>query len=333
MNRFTFDHRPLCLRLVSSIAKVLGCASVLGLGPSVPYSNASPRPEPPAKASAITPAPIQVFPEQPSRELIQRAEEQSASTNDEAAVAALNALVTWTSSPQLDVARWAAEARVRHLERTSVALRQMGAGLFTKHADLTEVVLNGCPVRDDDLRWLRGWPLLTDISLERTPVTDAGIRHLVGLPKLEWLNLYRTQIGDDSLLHLGTLPRLKHLPVGETRVTDDGLAGLKNRRGLEYLGLKGTAITDRGLEILQDCDQLRGLHLGSTQITEAGLHHIATLKGLRRLWLDGIPISDSSILGFARLPDLEELHLANTRLTPKGFEQLRAMLPQCRIQP
>ena len=333
MNRFTSDHRPLCLRLVSSIGRALGCAAVLGLGPSVPCSSASPIPEPPAKASATSTAPVQDFPDLPSREVIQRAEEQAASTNDEAAVAALNALVTWTSSNHLEVARWATEARVRHLEKTRVALHQLGARLFTKNADLTEVVLNGCPVRDEDLRWLRGWPSLTDISLERTHVTDAGIRHLVGLPKLEWLNLYRTQIGDDSLRHLGTLPRLKHLPVGETRVTDDGLAGLKNRREFEYLGLKGTAITDRGLEVLRDCDQLRGLHLGGTRITETVLHHIAGLKGLRRLWLDGIPVSDASLLSFARFQGLEELHLADTRITPKGFQQLRAMLPQCQITP
>lgn len=272
-------------------------------------------------------------PEEEVRIIVGIIRELTLSTNTTLGVASAEMLVGWSHSVRPTLATAArAEQQVRHDEATR-HFRGLGGTVFSEGAQLREVVLNGTPVRDEDLRWLRGWPRLSDLSLEHTTITDTGIRNLGGLPALEWLNLYRTRIGDEGLRLLGRFSRLKHLPIGSTLASDAGLAHVTNLTALEYLGLRDTDVGDTGASRLGGMKSLRGLHLGGTRLTDSGLAVLSALPGLERLWVDRTEITDEGVPRLLALKNLLELHVDGTRITEAGRQRLRLGLPACRITP
>lgn len=227
----------------------------------------------------------------------------------------------------------AAVARARDTRRRIAGekLRALGARVFRGETGVVEVVLNGLPVSDGDLRWIRRFDRLTDLSLEGTRIGDAAMPFLSALSRLEWLNLYRTDVGDPSLAVLAKLPALTHLPIGRTRITDAGLEHIGSMTGLVYLGLRGTRIDGSGLGHLRNLSRLEGLHLGETGVRDAALEPLVSLISLRRLWLHDTPISDAAVPILGRMQALRELFLADTALSDAGLERLCRMIPNCRV--
>ena len=232
--------------------------------------------------------------------------------------------------------RWTAErsqaSRKGDQQECIRQLKQLGATVFVRGKDVTEVNANRTTLSDHDLVLVSEFVQMTDLSLEQTAVGDNGLGHLHRLRKLEWLNLYRTRIGDAGLKELKRLRSLQHLPIGETEVTDLGLAQLSDMKQLMYLGLRGNNVTDDGIKHLRHLTSLTGLHLGETKVTDEGMPHLLKMTSLQNLWLDRTTVSDDSVATLSALRSLRELHISDTKITATGVNRLAALLPRCTIE-
>lgn len=128
--------------------------------------------------------------------------------------------------------------------------------------DLVRDELNGlsletCPVTDDGVAHLAGYPVLRRLELAGTRVTDAVVTTLAELPALQALSLAGTTIGNAALPALARLPNLMVLDLTGTLVSDEGVQELATAPALESLTLRRTRVTVRGLVALQPCSTLR----------------------------------------------------------------------------
>jgi len=117
----------------------------------------------------------------------------------------------------------------------------------------------------------------------------------------------------------------------QTGVSDTGLAHLEGLTALEMLALNGTLVSDVGLAHLQGLTALELLYLFSTEVSDAGLAHLKGLTALEWLDLHGTQVSDAGLVHLEELTALKELYLDGTQVSEAGKADLRATLPNCRI--
>jgi len=68
-----------------------------------------------------------------------------------------------------------------------------------------------------------------------------------------------------------------------------------------------------------------------TSVDGEGFSIFKGLPALQELRLDSTGISDASIESLKSMHTLKVLNLYHTTVTEKGFEQLKAALPDCRV--
>jgi internalin A len=124
--------------------------------------------------------------------------------------------------------------------------------------DALEVVqVDGVPITDEGLAYLRGLKRLRTLLISQTKVTGAGLESLAGLHELLLLDLEGLPIVDADLARLRVLLRSRWavsparadflvLDLSRTRITDAGLLQLVGLRRDILLDVKGTAVTDAG---------------------------------------------------------------------------------------
>lgn len=114
--------------------------------------------------------------------------------------------------------------------------------------------------------------------------------------------------------------------------TDASLAPLGPVAGkIVALDLARTKVTDAGLKAVAAMAALQELHLENTGITDAGLDHLKGLAALEYLNLYNTKVTDAGVQKLAGLGKLKALYLWQTGVTKAGVAQLKAKLPQARI--
>ena len=106
-------------------------------------------------------------------------------------------------------------------------------------------------IADTDLERLAPLTRLEELYLEGTPITDAGLIYVKGFQDLDTLSLNKTHVTDRGLKQLDGLDQLVWLGLSFTRVTATGLQGLQRLPRLQQLYLEGNQITVTELNALQ----------------------------------------------------------------------------------
>lgn len=163
-------------------------------------------------------------------------------------------------------------------------------------------------ITDEELRYMRGLPLLTKVNIFYDPeFTDEGVAGLCGVETITSLNLEHTGITDAGLEHLGGLSQLEWLGLRDDDLTGRGFAHLAALQRLTFLGVDGEQITDEGLEHLGKLSQVTELRFQSDRCTDAGLKHLHGLK------------------------QLKVLAIYSDRFTDEGIAELQRALPNCAV--
>lgn len=158
------------------------------------------------------------------------------------------------------------------------------------------------------------------LVLEGCPVSNQELTHLESLRSLQSLDLGWTQIDDTGMCYLKHLYSLKRLNLQHTAVTDAGLRHLSKLHELEHLSLNDTSVSDAGLRHLSELNRLKELDLGYTEVSGTGLGVVPS--SLTRLRLRYCPAEDSCLQTLGRLSNLERLSLRGTRVTNDICEKL-----------
>jgi hypothetical protein len=201
--------------------------------------------------------------------------------------------------------------------------------------NLTIFDLRDTSIGDDDVRHLLKPTHLSRIDLRGTQITRQGrfelIQHDNALIRVDWdVSKYdATDQSDDDLAVLEYMPDLWEVRLASTRITDQGLLHIRNCKLLSKLTIDGCSITDNGLASLKS---LRELDLSDSRITDAGLSKLGATPQLVKLVLDGTEVSGEGLGNLKVLQQLREVSLIGTNVTETGVQQLREILPNCRVK-
>src|SRR4029079_5262289 len=77
---------------------------------------------------------------------------------------------------------------------------------------------------------------------------------------------------------------------------------------------------------------LESLNLEHTKVTDPGFAKLTGLAKLATLELDSVDLNHTGIAHPGAFAGLKDLDLYHTLVSEKGFEQLKTLLPGCRIQ-
>jgi uncharacterized protein (TIGR02996 family) len=225
-------------------------------------------------------------------------------------------------------------AALTQLRKLSANLTEVtGRGLESLAAlpRLQILDLGGPGITDRELVHLAGLTQLQALHLDQTPLTDEGLQHLPGLGQLRELDLSYTRVRGAGLKHLTRLGQLHKLSLKQTEVTGAGLPHLGNLAQFRELDLGRTRMKDAGLEHLAVLTQLQALDLHKSWVKGPGLEYLAGLTQLQKLDLGQTRVGDAGLEHLAALTQLQVLNLRDTRVTAARVEQLRQVLPGCRI--
>lgn len=156
----------------------------------------------------------------------------------------------------------------------------------------------------------------------------AGLENLAGL---ERLYLDDAMINDTGMDHIAPLRQLIALSLTRTRVTDAAIARLAGFDSLEMLWLDGVQISDESLKTLAKLPKLKSLSLLKDHITDQGLVEIGKMSRLEALNLDETQITDAGLKNLAALKNLNSLSVSITSVTDRGAAELKAALPNVKI--
>ena len=90
-------------------------------------------------------------------------------------------------------------------------------------------------------------------------------------------------------------------------------------------------IQSDGLKMISQLTALRRLQIGNLQDSQNELQHLANLKNLQYLNLTGTAITKESVDAFKNLAALKNLYLFNCRIAPSLYSDLKALLPNAKI--
>lgn len=139
-------------------------------------------------------------------------------------------------------------------------------------------------------------------------LNSADFQFLQELTHLETLYIGSNLARGSDVKYLKGLSNLKELDLKSNPIKDTDLAVLTELPSLEELSLRETGISDAGLVHLKGISLKGYLHLGDTDITDAGLVHLKALTSLETLVLPEGQVSESVVA------------------------ELKAALPNCRIE-
>ncbi len=122
------------------------------------------------------------------------------------------------------------------------------------------------------------------------------------------------------------------LTLANAGLNDASLANLPKLNTLQRLVLDGNAIRGHGLTHLCLQPQLIDLSLSHPNLTNLSAENLAELKPLKRLSLAGSGLTNAGIKHLANLTNLESLDLRRTKATAAAIDELKAALPECKIQ-
>ena len=175
--------------------------------------------------------------------------------------------------------------------------------------------VGGRLVTDETLATIARLPEIKGVTISSAPkATDGGLAHFAGMHNLEGLTLFSEQMTGSGLEHLTGLKRLKKLWASGW-ITDASLEHVSKLERLEFLNIDGVAqITDKGLAPIAKLTNLRDLRLGSD------------------VQRDYMTIADEGLVNLYGLKNLGSLNLSTSEVTQAGIDNLKKVLPNCRIK-
>ncbi|MDP0490817.1 MAG: c-type cytochrome domain-containing protein [Verrucomicrobiota bacterium JB023] len=115
--------------------------------------------------------------------------------------------------------------------------------------------------------------------------------------------------------------------------TDAQLAELEPvAEALVELNLMETAVSDEGMKTVAKMTNLRRLMLNETEIGDQGVKNFASLPNLESLTLFGAPVGDEGVRSLAETKTLKRIYLDGTEASEAAVEELRAALPEAKIE-
>jgi hypothetical protein len=146
-----------------------------------------------------------------------------------------------------------------------------------------------------------------------------------------WINLAGNRVvADDDLGRLKGLESLAMLHLQNTAIGDAGTAQLTDLPELVFVNFVATQVTDQGLVPLGRLPKLSRLYVSRCRISDAAMPILREMK-LTELTLDGTDITFSGLQQLAENSTLRNLTVAHLELTSDEVEQLKQLLPNCRI--
>ncbi len=174
-------------------------------------------------------------------------------------------------------------------------------------------------------------PLKTLPKLQTLQIIDikdiSNFKGLIELKSLKSLSLGNILGGGSGLLSdihlLKYMTNLRELVLGGSRVSD--ITPLKSLIKLQSLNLSFTKVLD--LRPLKTLTRLEEINLTKTQVSN--LNPLKSLINLKSLWLPDTKVSD--ITPLKSLSQLIDLNLGGTRVPKEQVEELKKILPKCKI--
>lgn len=200
------------------------------------------------------------------------------------------------------------ESQLKQLEE---ALPNCSISSDEAEKDVVEIEIGGKKFKSD----------VKEIDLSNRNISD--ISDLNKCTELEILNLAGNSVSDISTLL--DLPKLKSLSLENNNISD--IRPLMSLTTLEYLNLSGNKISS--IAALSELTALEELSLKGNSIND--FSPISNLVLLDMLDLTKTGITDSSLQYLYKLKDLQRLALDDNSISMKGYNSLKAQLPNCNI--
>jgi hypothetical protein len=137
---------------------------------------------------------------------------------------------------------------------------------------------------------------------------------------------------DELLGRLASLENIRRLELQCAKITDAGMETISHFRKLRQLNVYQTAVTSAGVQYLKATPLLEDINLSKTQIDDAAAETLARLDNLMFLRVSDTKLADKSIPFLGRLSHLLILDISGTQISYEGYQKLKAMLPDCRIE-
>ncbi len=217
-------------------------------------------------------------------------------------------------------------------------------------------------VSSEHFESLAGLSKLRFLYIQMCKVDSGGFRAFRGKHQIDVLACFNCTFEGAGLQAVSEgLPELKVLDLGyaglDSSIDDKSVEGLRNMKQLQVVRLDRARVTDKGLAIIADVVNLNNLMLTGSAVTGTGFRdHAGKLPNLTNCLLNETRLSDEGLQQLlAAAPRLENLMIVKTAVTDKGLKQLkdvqqlknlmlskdryssavldelRAALPQCKI--
>ena len=186
------------------------------------------------------------------------------------------------------------------------------------------------PLDENSIKRLRQLRHLSSIFLNGNVAAD-DVAKLSALSGITNLVIYPSIVTAKHGVELARLNKLRDLAIFESEIDPAVFQALSQLPALENLRLTGSSVSALGFATVGSLTQLKLLYADQTGANDESLKLIAKLSNLQDLWLNDSALTDESLVSFAKLSRLENLILENTSISQDGVEQLRRMLPQCRV--
>jgi len=182
--------------------------------------------------------------------------------------------------------------------------------------ELEKLILRGCPITDEGMKWLSLLPWISDLDLTDTAITDVGLCQLGSLCNLERLKLGGTNVNGEGMAKFSKFQTLYEVDLARSRLNDDGMAHVCSNMRLSQIDLSDTEISDAGLPHLAYLPNITNLSLAGTMITGTGLGRLTSITELGEIDLSRTGISDSSLPHLSRI---SRINLGETEITGSGL--------------
>ncbi len=229
------------------------------------------------------------------------------------------------------------------------------AAKLLAHPKLKELRIPGHPgVTDQSLKTIGKLKNLEQLELTMTGISDQGLADLARLPKLLLLQLTGTAVTSQGMKHLRPLQSLQMLSIDHTTIDDDALEAIAELRGLGFIGLGNTQVRGHGLAALAKLPKLQGLDLSGCSLEDGSglaklkqlssltifnsrippglLSHLQAMDNLRDVNLHGSAVDEEQLVELGNASQLKILILGKTRASEAAMRELRAKLPNARIE-
>ena len=184
---------------------------------------------------------------------------------------------------------------------------------------------------DDGLKSIGQMTELRELSLSGPNITCAGTAHLTALDKLETIR-FPTAAMKGDLSPLKKLSKLKKLDLEWSNVDDATLETIAGMENLDTLYMGFTKLTDACVPTLRTFPKLKDLSLRNTSLTTVGIRQLCKSGlSLEDLCICEISVDDETIQALGTMKSLKTLWMLNVELTGPQLQQLKSLLPKCKI--